>query len=379
MPRTFYRRTATLCVSAAVATFTRRSSVWLQELSSPVSGSEQLLACMDFLDAHKGQWRIESTSFPPPAKLESVGNEPGLQVLRLSTTYTAVSNGGRGVPVLRLIGYLPGVAPEEVHRHMTDLKLRRQWDHNYTMFCRWDDGTRMFIDPLGLIRRPMEHVTRKTPVCEGDRCLLLPDVTSCVVDSGWFAHRVGNSLLEKFGIAERLFIYQRRSLCYTKQGGADANPLRMYDVLYSGDGEMLNHARTQSERFAEWMRSCSGGRKVSLVSMNYQHVLIVPISDVTAQVWKQPDRLSFGGSMVSEENTKAVYNLFMETTSHFKETRKLDGTLVVMTSANDASIPSHIPMWLQRKLTSVFSTYVYQQLLEAILSKRRDLNSEGKF
>ncbi|KEG08827.1 hypothetical protein DQ04_06371000 [Trypanosoma grayi] len=330
---------------------------------------------MRFLDQRRGEWKVESSNFLKEGGVSRPDDDPKVQVLRLGSSYPTDAKNGRPAPFMRIVGFFPDVLPEEVFEFMTDLHLRRQWDRNYHMFCKWNDNDNKdsaesgAVNHLETTERPIEMVAKKTPLCRGDCCLLAPDVARDTVDQGWFAHRVGHSLLDKFGIADRLFVYQRRSVSYTKRDHGP-KPLKMYDVLYSGTDEAVEMTREQSKSFHKWLYLCEKEREAARVSVNYQHILILPIADAASQLWANPLPLSCGGSMVDGETTKIVYDTFINTVRLQKETNKLDGTLMIMTSANDVQIPRSVPMWAQRMLAAFFSNHAYREMLKAIRSHR---------
>ncbi|RNF05445.1 hypothetical protein TraAM80_04545 [Trypanosoma rangeli] len=370
-------RPAAVCATVAAAT-----TFWLHRcapaamtqesptlvLDSPPLGP--LWDFMSFLDARVAEWKVESSSFPKPNAVARLSDEPKVQVLRLGSSYLPDSKGGRPIPFMRVVGFFPDALPEEIFRFMTDLQLRRRWDHNYHMFCKWDPPVTVTApESMTAVKRPIETVAKKTPICRGDTCRLVPDIEEEVLEQGWFAHRVGHSLLEKFGMADRLFAYQRRSVCYTKSGCA-SSPLKLYDVLYSGSGETVKKAAEQSEPFATWLHSCESEQEATRVSVNYQHILIIPIADAAIQLWADPLPFSFAGSMVDERTTKLIYDAFMASERLHRETRRLDGTLMIMTSANDVQMPSGVPMWTQRMLATFFSNYAQREMLKAVRAYR---------
>ncbi|KAH8614177.1 hypothetical protein ERJ75_000716100 [Trypanosoma vivax] len=377
MARLFTRRTFVFCTTALVSGAVHARLSWsrvLSESQSPVFPNDTAQApsplhvCMRFLDTHQVEWRVESSDLPTTEVC--AGSKPKLQMLRLKTLFPSDSPEEPSVPFLRLIGFIPNVLPDEVFSHMTDVELRQRWDRNYTMFSRWDGGGNdKVIDELSQIERPIGAVAEKVRICDGDSCSFLPDITSRVVDWGWFAHGVGSSLMDRFGIAERMFVYERGSFCYEKRG-CDAGAPRMYDVLYKGTTDEVERNSTLSESFAQWLRQCESGRKTARVSINYQHVLIIPIADAVTQLWRTPNLLLYGGSVVDEPSTRAIYETYAESVRLHASSNKLDGTLIIMTSANDVQMPKHIPMWAQRMLSTAFSRHAYRQLSDAILGCR---------
>ncbi|EKF33698.1 hypothetical protein MOQ_002435 [Trypanosoma cruzi marinkellei] len=376
------RRPVKVCATVAAATafswlYCCRPAVVTQEaptiaLDSNVgSAVEPLWDYMSFLDAHTGEWKVESSNFLKRGEVSRHNDEPKVQVLRLGSSYSPDDGNGHPIPFMRVVGFFPDALPEEIFNFMTDLYLRRKWDRNYHMFRKWDCSAEQSApETLNSVKRPIEMVAKKRPMCQNDVCLLVPDIKEEVVDHGWFAHRVGHSLLDRFGIADRFFAYQRRSVCYTKLG-SDASLLKVYDVLYSGSGETVKKATEQSEPLAEWLHLCESEQEATRVSVNYQHILIIPIADAASQLWADPLRLAFGGSMVDGKTTKIVYDEFMDSIRLYAETKKLDGTLMIMTSANDVQMPSGVPMWAQRMLATFFSNYAHREMLKAIRSHRK--------
>ncbi|ORC93855.1 uncharacterized protein TM35_000017320 [Trypanosoma theileri] len=372
---------ATVATAAAVSWLYRQDPAVLSQetptltLSDIPTSSGQLWDCMRFLDERQQEWNVESNNFPKGSVTKRSCEEPKIQVLRLGSPYPVNSENGRPAPFMRVVGFLPDVLPEEVFECMTDLQRRKEWDHNYHMFRKWDDSTETkVLNCLNTVERPIEMVAKKNPICQNNCCVLIPDIRRSVIDYGWFAHRVGHKLLEQFGIADRLFVYERSSVCYTPLNVDTTNTsLKMYDVLYSGTDEAVNESNDQSEKFAEWLNLCEKEHDATRVSVNYQHILILPIADAASQLWSNPMPLSFGGSMVDKKSTKLVYDAFMNSVRLHKETKRLDGTLMIMTSANDVQIPSSVPMWAQRMMASFFSNHAYREMLKAIRSHRKQI------
>ncbi|KAH9577493.1 hypothetical protein LSM04_006843 [Trypanosoma melophagium] len=370
---------ATVATAAAVSWLCRPDLAVLSQetptltLDDIPTSAGQLWECMRFLDQRQEEWNVESNNFPKGKAVERRCEEPKIQVLRLGSPYPVNSENGRPAPFMRVVGFLPDVNPEEVFECMTDLQRRKEWDHNYHMFRKWDDSSEKNIKKcLNAVERPIEMVAKKSSVCQNDCCVLVPDIRRSVVDYGWFAHRVGHKLLEQFGIADRLFVYERSSVCYKPLNIDSMNAsLKMYDVLYSGTDEVVNESNNQSEGFAEWLHLCEKEHEATRVSVNYQHIIILPIADAASQLWLNPMPLSFGGSMVDKKSTKVVYDTFMNSVRLHKETKRLDGTLMIMTSANDVQIPSSVPMWAQRMLASFFSNHAHREMLKAIRSHRK--------
>ncbi|CCD11643.1 unnamed protein product [Trypanosoma congolense IL3000] len=373
MAYSFCGRAAVFSLSAGAVSLLRSSSASGKENMDSVNCSKQLSACMHFVDTHVTKWQTLYSSFPKDENYDVVKNATAIEVLQLEPTYSTGREGDAAVPVLRLFTFLPGVGPKDVYRYITDVKLRRRWDHNYTMFCRWKGEEAETAGMLDSIQRPIEAVARRTRVCDGNTCLLIPDITSRVVESGWFAHGVGNSLLLKFGIAERMFVYERRSVCYTKRGDDD-DGLMMYDVLYSGTEYDVQRKRARCADFREWFRTFSEGRNALLGSMYCQHLIIIPISDAVAQLREGVQHLERSGSIVDEKATKAMYKMFMDSIDRFKDKQNLDGTLVIMTSANDAKISNRTPLWVQKVLCNFFSKYAYNQLISTITADNVKVN-----
>lgn len=203
-----------------------------------------------------------------------------------------------------------------------------------------------------------------------------------------------------------------------------------YDILYCGSRQGVAEATAASHALSDFLLrvartthtreggastpegSAAGDKPTAApvvpVDLNYQHVLLVPVASFQKQLLhhhhaadgRSPphhtgavvspvfDRLANSGSMRDTAATRAAYELLRASTVatlHGDESRKDNnnnsssssssgsthavadsGTLMVMTSANDVSLPTGLPTWLQRYLSSVLSHQAYDELSKAL-------------
>ncbi|CCW62087.1 unnamed protein product [Phytomonas sp. EM1] len=354
-------------------------------------------------------------------------NKACFQLLHLREKYTPLEKDQTPVPFLRLLVFLPFTTTSEVYTHMTDLKLRREWDSNYLMFERFTtdqgspkdnltsvgtecsaasstvSGVATRVDK-GLpsvigdkMARPIRLVAEKMQRSQDSVRRRLPDIESRVVDRGWFCHSVGSSFLTKLGLLPRLFLYERVSYEHSltgegnvhndasrwgREGSAKQPSLLIYDVLYSGTRREMELAMRSSSALEEWIRVIK--KKVLNyvdVEMNYLHLLLLPIMDFEQQV--QRDRqflvkyLSESGSINDQNATKLVYEIFKESARisadaqqagsllEKEKPRRQSGVLLLMTAANDAGVAQSLPQFVQTTLATAVSKQAYHNLIKS--------------
>ncbi|KAK7200208.1 hypothetical protein NESM_000072200 [Novymonas esmeraldas] len=314
-------------------------------------------------------WDIELDEFGGGYRADTAQ----LQILRLRAEYA--DSTGATAPVMRIVGFFPAVATSTVHDHLTNVELRRRWDANYTHFARFD-GTRppVVLESVPTVRRPLAAVARRRPQCSGDVCTLVPDVSTAALDDGWFCHRVGGALLRRFGLADRLFQYERISFVHRFDGGrADTaetggGAAAMYDVLFCGSKRARAAATSMAPPLGAWLQENRSASPCEEVDVNFQHVVLIPIADAAEQLFAdaaQLRRLCTMGSLLDETSSKLVYSVFKDTTERAaRGAAPQPGTLLVMTSANKVGVPPLLPRWVQATVSSTMSRKAYGRLLE---------------
>lgn len=370
--RTLFRATAIGVVASALASahYAQRAPALASSVfEGPDAGTADAVASMRLQD-QAIPWEMECDDFRHGYQTNTVQ----LQILRLCAEYAASS--GEKSPVIRIVGFFPGVPSKTVYEHLTNVTLRRGWDCNYTNFEQFSGecpSTLAEVDPL---RRPLAAVAKMRPCCSGDVCTLVPDVAGVVLDDhGWFTHRVGGPLLRRFGLADRLFQYERLSYAYCFAESAavmsrDATTAsKMYDVLYSGSKRTREVASTAAPSLRAWLQANREAVPCAEVDMNFQHILLLPIADAEAQLFRNSDQLRSlctMGSMFDMTSTKLVYNVWKDTQQRVLDgTVSSPGTLLVMSSANNVGIPALLPRWAQKTILSTMSHKAYGSLLKA--------------
>lgn len=340
-----------------------------------------LISSMALLDRNP-QWTVEADDFKHDLRAATAQ----LRILRLGATY--IDADGDEAPVMRLVGLFPGVTTEAVYRHLTDLQARPAWDSNYTFYERFDgsfDGTLQ----ASSLQRPMALVAKKRPHCEGDVCSLIPDVSSRAFDHHWFCHGVGSAALQRVGLVDRLFQYERLSRAFTfAPDPAESAPpppspsastlppatsLTVYDILFSGSKRARAAAAAASPALGAWLQARRDSDACEGVDVNFQHIVLIPIADANEQLLKQPEqlhRLCTMGSVTSTEAAKAVYGVFKDTKVRCEQGKAPHpACLLVMTSANNVSVPKYLPSWMQRKISASVSRKAYGQLMAACVQE----------
>ncbi|CAC9510900.1 protein of unknown function - conserved [Leishmania donovani] len=367
-----FRATASAVVGSALASAhyaQRASALTSSVVEGPDAGTADAVASMRLQD-QTIPWEIECDDFRHGYQANTVQ----LQILRLRAEYAASS--GEKSPVIRIVGFFPGVASKTVYEHLTNVTLRRGWDCNYTNFEQFSGKCPSTLAEVDALQRPFAAVANVRPCCSGDVCTLVPDVAGVVLDDhGWFTHRVGGPLLRRFGLADRLFQYERLTYEYyfgegaavTSTGAATAS--KMYDVLFSGSKRTREAASTAAPPLRAWLQANREAVPCEEVDMNFQHILLVPIADAEAQLFRNSDQLRSlctMGSMIDVTSTKLVYDVWKDT-----QQRVLDGaasspgTLLIMSSANNVGIPALLPRWAQKTILSTMSHKAYGYLLKA--------------
>ncbi|KAG5499439.1 hypothetical protein JKF63_08003 [Porcisia hertigi] len=314
-------------------------------------------------------WEVETDDFRHGYQ----GGAVPLQILRLGADY--VDSSGASSPVMRIVGFLPGVTTPTVYEHLTDLTLRCRWDRNYTLFAKFTGTVPLKLLEDEKLCRPFATVAKKRPDCSGNVCTLVPDMFCVAFDANWFCHRVGGALLRRFGLADRLFQYERLSSVYSFReapaatDGKVVNAVKFYDVLFSGSKRARQAAAEAAPELAAWLQANHDAAPCEEVDVNFQHILLVPVADAEAQLFSnayQIRQLCRMGSMVDERSTKLVYDVCKDTLHRFSSgAASSPGTLFVMTSANNVSLPARLPRWAQRMILGSVSRTAYGRLLQA--------------
>ncbi|CAJ1005463.1 hypothetical protein Q4I28_000783 [Leishmania naiffi] len=316
-------------------------------------------------------WEIESDDFHRGYD----ANKTQLQILRLRAEY--VDSTGAKSPVMRVVGFFPGVPTSTVYEYLTNVTLRRGWDCNYTHFEQFAGNCPSTLPDSEMLRRPLATVAKKFYQCCGDECTLIPDVADVMLDHGWFCHRVGGSVLRRFGLADRLFQYERLSYAYGfRESAADMSggvgiSTKMYDIIFSGSKRAREEASAAAPSLSDWIQANREAVPCEEVDMNFQHVVLVPIAEAKAQLFCNSDQLRqlcTMGSMLDVRSTKLVYDVWKDTQSRTtRGTALLPGTLLIITSASNVGIPPLLPRWAQKTIMGTISRKAYDHLLTACL------------
>ncbi|KAG5486787.1 hypothetical protein LSCM4_06252 [Leishmania orientalis] len=321
-------------------------------------------------------WDVESDDFHHGYNAKTVQ----LQILRLRAEY-ADSTGSKS-PVMRIVGFFPGVPTSSVYKHLTNVALRCRWDSNYTHFEQFLGKCPATLAKAEDLRRPFAAVAKKRAHCSGDVCTLVPDVVSATLDGGWFSHRVGGPLMRRFGLADRLFQYERHTYAYSfckdavTMPGDTARTTTVYDILFSGSKRAREAAAIEAPLLGAWLRANRDAVACEEVNVNFQHIALIPIADAESQLFadsNQLRQLCRMGSMLDTSSTKLVYDLWKSSHERFSRgAASSPGTLLVMTSANDVSVPALLPRWAQNTIVATMSRKAYSQLLKVCVEKAAD-------
>ncbi|KPI82724.1 hypothetical protein ABL78_8262 [Leptomonas seymouri] len=336
------------------------------QASAADAANQDLIASMRLLDQHP-QWTIEADDFQSNFRKGTAQ----LRILRLSDEYTDAE--GNRVPVMRLVGLFPGVSTDKLYHYLTNRQKRLAWDTNYSFYESFNgDCCGSLKDPS--LQRPMAAVAKKRPRCEGDVCTLVPDVSSSTFDHNWFCHGVGSPSLRRFGLADRLFQYERLSTAF-RFAKDPAHPsscvLTAYDIIFSGSRRARDAAAAASPALASWLQARRSSGDVEGVDINFQHIVLIPIADAHDQLLAQPEqlyRLCTMGSVLDTKTAKLVYDVFKESQTRTEQGRaSLAGSLLVMTSANNVRVPAFLPLWVQKKISGSVSRKAYGNLMSACM------------
>lgn len=369
---TLLRATATGVIGSALASahYAQRAPALASSVfEGPDAATADAVASMRLQDQGI-PWEIECDDFHQGYQTNAVQ----LQILRLRAEYAASS--GEKSPLIRIVGFFPGISSTTVYEHLTNVPLRRGWDCNYTNFEQFSGKCLCTLANVDALRRPFAAVAKVRPWCSGDVCTLAPDVAGFVLDDhGWFTHRVGGPLLRRFGLADRLFQYERLSYAYYDGEGAPAmyrdtaTASKMYDVLFSGSKCTRETASTASPALRAWFEGNREAVPCEEVDVNFQHILLVPIADAKAQLFRDSDQLRSlctMGSMIDVASTKLVYDVWRDTQQRVSDGAvSSPGTLLIMSSANNVGIPALLPRWAQKTILSTMSHKAYGNLLKA--------------
>lgn len=365
--------------------------------------------CMWELD-HRGpqEWEVETSDFTPSEMKNHVDRgTPCFQMLRQSTLYTS-RDGVSTAPFLRLVGFFPGVTSAQVLDHVSDIDKRLTWDRNYQLFRAFpgeescngvNDRTTGSDDSLC---RPMQRVAKRRPLCTNGECRLLPDVLSTQISKTWMCHRVGSRFLTKLGLLPRLFVYERSiwshapnaALESVNPNGSSLNPPpfssslpALYDVLYNGSRAAVTYGKEHTAGLKAWLEEPDTASVQSVaVDMNYQHLLLLPIANYQKQLVEQPEQLNAlarSGSQLDTASTTRLYQVYQESLALFSHNgtspsvadrnshpRDLSGTLLIMTSANDAAAPQLL-RFVERRAAEKILRQAYGGLMDSIVREKK--------
>lgn len=328
-------------------------------------GSSVIERCMRELDARTDGWLADDAALS--GFLSHVGRgEACSMVLQHSAGFD--SGDGQKAPFLRAVGYFPGATPEDILVRMIDPPSRLQWDRNYVFFEAFPEADTVPV--LCHALRPFRRAVPRTTVCSDGACrLVFQDVHRTLEERGWLAHKVGNKLLHKVGLSDRLMTYERRTFGYSVDAASVG--VSMYDVVYNGSRETVRQATSASPAYARWLARIAGEGSCSLCDVNYQHLMLLPIVDAGEQLVRQPDTLRsicVSGSLVDVGSTKLLYDFIKQGAAMSAERRgvaaetELAGTLLLMTSANNIEVPKALPAWFQTRVMNMTSAQAYGYL-----------------
>lgn len=309
-------------------------------------------SCMD----RSKRWAVEFSNFSSRSASERQYS-PSLQIQRLKERCLL---SGREVPVMRIVGFFPHIHPSTLYELVTDRERRLHWDSHYLMFDN-------FIGS----QEPPDRVL-SSPKCEDYRADCCPHVITTMNNNGWFTHRVGSFFLDSLGIATRQFLYFRRSYQFRLLSKDLRQHFSLFHIIYDGCDQTIEKALEDGE-LTSWVEKNQKSTTVVHSKMNYQHIALLPVADMDAQLYGENAEsfrlLSNSGSIFDRDmfcNALAFSSDSLSLAEKQKE-NQLSGTLCIITSANDVHIPFSIPKMVQRKMASSMTVKVYNTLMKAAL------------
>lgn len=302
-----------------------------------IAEEEMLSSCANFIDTNC-QWSTEYSNF-------LVGNTnpelPSLKIMRLQDDF--VTSKGKQIPVMRIVSIFPKIHPETIYDLLTDCTLRLQWDTNYMMFEKLNSTLKHDI---------------KVPID-----IFTPFFKTTILGGSWFQHCVGSAFLSKIGVENRQFLYYRWCVRHEIPRQYPDKFLKGFTIIYDGSEKrrMAVLKPDEEQKTSPAHIQCN---------MNYQHIVLLPISDINAQI---SDRsftdIEQSGSFLHVNSISSLCDLFRKSCEKRKTTSYgQEGTLFMITSVNDIGVPRGLPKWAEKKVSSLISTKVYNNLMKAAYS-----------
>lgn len=309
------------------------------------------VSCID----HAKNWEVDFSNFSTRSVSERK-RLPSLQIMRLTDT-CILSN--REVPVMRIVGFFPGILPSTLFELLTDREYRLKWDFNYRMFEGFLGG-----------QTPVERVfpLRQRGDSTSDS---IPHVVTSL-NSGWFAHRVGSALLSSLGIGGRQFLYFRRNYQVKFLSKDPRGVFSAYHAVYDGCDQTIEKA-IEDQQLSTWVKAHKEATTAVHSKMNYQHIVLLPVGDAENQIFSK-NAESFShvcrcGSIFDFDTFHKFLSFSSDSLSQAQNQRlnHPQGTLCVITSVNDIYVPPSIPKWVQKKIASSLTVKIYDALMNGAL------------
>lgn len=362
----------TLCTS---------SSATCSQPACDASALQPLWRCMRFIDDNCS-WDIDTSNFFTDEDRDNdVHVEPNIQLMRLNSVYKV--DGEEDAPILRVVAYLPSSKSFDVCRQLTDLELRPQWDVNYLTFEKIP-CTKEQLQPLlhmEKVVRPFHDNVHGTDKSQADRTHKIQPLECTTCDEGWYAHRVGSNFFSKLHILPRLFCYERvvRKYCLCTDQYKSNDEECAYEILFEGSRQRQQLMKRNSKSFREWFEHVLAAQQSQLVGVNYQDIILLPIADYKMQLESEQQalwKLMKSGSMTNTADTQLIYDFIKQSSILRAENRKpaSSGTLLIMTSSIDSAAPRAMPIWLQKKITSVVGQRALLQLWAKTSNAQKSIN-----
>lgn len=313
------------------------------------------LSSANFIDTVP-HWITEFSNFPL-SEFTDLEN-PAIQIMRAKDPF--IMSDGTKIPLRRVVVFFPKGDVDTIFSYVTDCSLRLKWDFNYRSFEELPKGNKDSCTPKqeGLWESGIEK---------------LPETSTLLVNDGWLAHRVGCSGFARFGVEDRLFVYYRWCYChiYSPLFESRKKQYKFYNIIYDGSDKMKKMYSENSDCLA-WVKSHEINCSCVNCSMNYQHIVLLPVDDANAQLSSKSSIFSsiLGSGSVLSRDTAEKYISFLAEPSVSDKTKckaKIEGTLLMITSVNDVGVPAVLPLWVEKKISSQVSVRVFKSLLQHAL------------
>lgn len=316
---------------------------------------------ISFLDKHCTDWQIDYSTLSALSP-----SQPSIQIMRLKDDF--VNRSGTPIPVMRVVGYFPGVLPATLFALLTHREHRLSWDFNYRMF-------ESFPGDVFPGKPPPEAPLPEDQAFPIDKAKMRRQQ----LGSGWWAHRVGSAFLSRLGVEDRFFFYRRWCFQHFYDTTRD---IPMFSVAFDGCNCDLRRAlNVLSPALKSW-RAAHEANMPSAVNavMHYQHISLIPIADTQKQIADNAtplQRLAEIGSFTSPVGCEIMQSFYDETCSLLEPhkpqveeaIRRRGGTIFTITSINDVGLSKSLPIWAQRRISSIATERVYAALYRAALKR----------